>query len=301
LGEDNDGKNTTIYELNEKQKVLDNMKNDIKSFINLFIDFNKTASNENKIIKTGLFSSQISSNSPENKNASIQAAIQNGMAFADFSNCEKILKNHYNISDDINLLIKKVEFNPMFDIKRANDTAASQGVSFDFFNPVTKEILNATLCENAPTPIRIPFKKSERINMNMYQKASTVQAFLDLYNSVSPGYHSRCYKTTQFDTGADVSLNYKRTNMFQNQTVSCSSGCIYEGLDENKYVKCNCTSLSDKEISNTGNDEIFDPLPKMNYEIFVCYYETYTDVIKYKLFFYVIKIYLHINFNFRRT
>ncbi len=263
----------------DKQKVLDNMKGDVKNFLELLIDFNETNSNENKIVKTGLFSSQLTSDSPDNKNASMQAAIENRMAFADFSDCQKILKSYYNISEDINLLINKVEFDPMTDVKRANDSAASQGVSFEFINPLTKEKLNNTLCESVPTPISIPFKKSERINMQMYQKAATVKAFLDLYNSNSPGYHSRCFKTTQFDTGADVSLNYKRTNMFQNQTVSCSPGCIYEGLDENKYVKCNCTSSGNNEISNSGNDEYFSPLPKMNYDIIMCYKETYNDVI----------------------
>ena len=249
------------------------MKNDVKDFLGLFID-----TNENKIFKTELFSSQLFSSSPDNKNASIKAAIDNGMAFADLSNCQKILKSYYNISEEINLLINKVEFDPITDVYRANDTAASKGVSFDFIDPLTKKKLNITLCKSVPTPMSIPFKKSERLNMDMYQKASTVKAFLDLYNSNSPGYHSRCYKTTQFDTGADVSLNYKRTNMFQNQTVSCSTGCTYEGLDENKYVKCNCKELGSNEISNTGNDETFDPLPKMNYDIVICYHETYTHV-----------------------
>jgi len=278
-------KNTSNISNEDKQKEMDNMKNEIKSFITLLIDFNDSNStNLNKIIQTDLFSAQVTTDSPENKANNIKSAIENRLAHADLSNCEKQLKISYNISEDINLIIKKVEFDPITDVNRANDSSASKGVSFEFIDPITKNKLDTTFCDSTPTPISIPFKKSERIKMDLYQKATTVKSFLDLYNSNSPGYHSRCFKTTQFDTGADVSLNYKRTNMFQNQTISCNADCIYEGLDDNKYVKCNCNSTSGKEISNTGNDESFDPLPKMNYDIVMCYYETYTDVIENMLY-----------------
>lgn len=273
-------KNDTIE---GKQSVLNGMKNETQTFLNLLIDNIKNSTYLNEIIKTEIFSVQISADSPDKKEENIRSAIENKLAFANFSNCEKLLKDHYNISQEINLMMKKVEFDPITDLKRANDTAASQGVSFDFFNQLTKEKLNTSICESAPTPISIPFKRSDRLNMQMYQKAQTVRTILDLYNSNSPGYHSRCFKTTQFDTGADVSLNYKRSMMFQNQTVSCSVGCTYEGLDKNTYVKCNCKTSGSKEMSNTGNDEQFDPLPKMNYDIVICYYETYSDV-KFYLF-----------------
>ena len=225
-----------------KQNVIDKMKNETQNYLDLLIKSNKIYDNSSEIIKTDLFTVQISSESPNRKEENIKLAIKNKLAFADFSNCIKLVKENYNLPQEVNLLVKKVEFDPITDLKRANDSSASKGVSFDFFDPSTKQKLNTSICLTAPTPINIPFKQMQRLNMEMYEKAVTVRDFLDLYNSKSPGYHTRCYKTTQFDTGADVSLNYKRTKIFQNQTVSCSDGCSYKGLDENKYVKCNCNT-----------------------------------------------------------
>jgi len=66
--------------------------------------------------------------------------------------------------------------------------------------------------------------------------------------------------------------------MFQNTSISCSEGCTYEGLDENRYVKCNCKTNGESESSNTGMTHEFDPLPSMNYGIIKCFKETYDDV-----------------------
>ena len=39
---------------------------------------------------------------------------------------------------------------------------------------------------------------------------------LDLYSKESPAYHSRCIRSYELKTTADVSINYKRTKMFKN-------------------------------------------------------------------------------------
>ncbi len=279
---DYNNKSTSNITLEEKQNIMNELKNEIKNFIGLLIDFNDTKINDtNKIIKTDLFSVQIGTDNPDKKDEIIKSAIDNKMSFANFSNCLTIIKNFYNISEQTNILIKKIEFDPKTDITKFNDTISSKLVSFEFINPLNKEKLNTSICQSILTSLSIPFKKSEKINNEMYHKADIIKNIIDLYDSKSPGYHSRCFKTTQFDTGADVSLNYKRTNMFQNLTISCSEGCIYEGLDINNYVKCNCNTTGKGEISNTGNEEIFDPLPKMNYDIFWCYYETFHDVFSF--------------------
>lgn len=238
---------------------------------------------------------------PENEKLINEQAIKNGLAIGNYTQCEKILKNHYNISENITLLLKNMQFNPSTNLKNLDDTTASDSVSMEFINPENGEKLDSQLCNETPTPISIPFKKSERIKMDLYEKAAVLKGVVDLYDKESPGYKSRCLKSSEFDTGADTSINYRRTKLYQNESINCSPGCSYEGLDENKYVKCNCKTTQG-ELSN--NSTGFDPLlafPKFNYDIVLCYYETFTDVRIYKKYYFMIKYsiyYLKQGFNF---
>jgi len=206
--------------------------------------------------------------------------VDNKLAIGNYSLCEDILKKEYNISQSISLIIKMMQFDPITNLDKLNDTSASDAVSMEFINPENGVKLDSSICSKVPTPISIPFKKSERLKPELYAKAAVLKGVIDLYDKESPGYKSRCYKSKEFDTGADTSINYRRTKLYQNESINCSPGCAYEGLDENQYVLCNCNISQGGELSN--NSTGFDPLfsfPKFNYDITLCYYETFTDVI----------------------
>jgi hypothetical protein len=269
----------SLEEKKEKQKVLDDMKNDVKKFTDIFIG--NSTNHVDKILKTKIFTIQIIANNPNDTQKNNKKAIEEKISIVNFTQCENILKKEYNISQNTVLIMKKLEFTPKMDIKRANNLDASQGLTFEYIDPKTMKKLNSSICSKINTPISIPFKRGNRLKMEEYEKSALINAALDLYNNESPAYYSRCVKTNQIETGADVSINYKRSQMFQNTSITCSSECEYDGLDENKYVKCNCKTSGDKESSNTGDEFVFDPLPSMNYDIVLCHRETYKDVINY--------------------
>lgn len=161
-----------------------------------------------------------------------------------------------------------------------NDSTASDIVFLDFFHPKNHEKLDSSLCLNDTLAIKIPFQESIRLKMELYEEAAVLKGVIDIYNKNSPGYYSRCFKSYDFSTGGDTSINFRRTKLYQNETIDCSSGCVYDGLDENKYVKCNCEMRNDASFSNNSTD--FDPLeafPQMNFDIVVCYREVWNDVI----------------------
>ncbi len=274
-----------IKEMEEKQKIIDKMKENIKDFTNIFLD--KKSNSTNKIIKTEIFDLSINSQDPKNSESAEKEAIKQKLSTTNFTECENILKKHYNISSDKYIILKKVEFDSKMDLLRNDNPYASKGVTFEFLNPLTFEKLNTSICSQSEikSPMKIPFKQAERIKSDFYRESAAINLDLDLYNNNSLGYHSRCVKSNQLTTGADLSINYKRNKMFQNNSIECSSGCTYGGLDENKYVKCDCKINENMETSNNGGYVSFDPLPPMNYDIVVCYYEAYTDVIIYLIYF----------------
>ena len=272
----NNTNSTDNEELQEKQKQLNKIKDGVDKFLDVLI--NSTNINISMIIKTNHFSVFIGSQTKENEKERIKQAIENKMTIADFFNCENILKKLYNISEQLNLIVKKIEFSASTDLKRADDPNASQGVKFDFFHPGTKEKLNAEKCSEVPISLKLPFAKSEKLQMSLYEKSQVIKSVIDLYDKTTPGYNTRCLKTEQFDTGADTSVNYRRTKLFQNISMDCSGGCEYKGLDENKYVICNCNVTGHSEISNTAEDGALIKFPALNYDIVLCYKETYQNV-----------------------
>jgi len=221
-------------------------------------------------------------NSPLSKNFSEFlkiTAVSENMAFLNLTNCENILKKEYDIADNVHLLVQQIDLNSLLNrnYTEINITDTSNGVNFDFYNPYTKEKLNKSLCNEVSTPISIPFKNSSRIKPQIYTNLKIFPA-LDAYDIKSPSFHSRCYKSTSLESDADVSINYRRNNYYQNTSISCSEGCEYKGLDENIYVICDCHSLVNEDNSNNGILESLFSLPQFNYDIAFCYNETFSDV-----------------------
>lgn len=220
-------------------------------------------------------------------------AIENRLTIVNYKECEDYLKKINNITSEESLVIKQVEFDAQTDLLKINDSSASSGVTFEFYHPQTLDKLDASQCNDLNTGLKIPFKEAWRINMNLYQKTAYLSSVIDIYNKNSVGYYSRCVKTASNSTGADMSINYRRTVMFQNQTIQCSLGCSYKGLDENKYVKCECQTDGKNEISNNSTDEYLVSLPAMNYDIALCYKEAFFDV-----FYFLINLLLNFHSSF---
>lgn len=279
---DDKNNNTSIPESNNTSIPNNNLKNTIKVFKSdtISAQFLKLPSKAHRR-RMRLLNNNNNTNSTIDQDFQsyyYSLSRQNQMASVDPTYCEEILRAFYNISDDQSLLLKQVEFDSTTNLDKLNDTYASSGVAFEYFHPQTQRKLNSSICSNITTPVKIPFKQEKRINIDLYQKSLYLSSIIDIYNSQSPGYYSRCLKSDNIDTGADTSINYRRTVMFQNASMECSAGCTYEGLDENKYVKCNCKTDLKQEMSNSASEGPFLSMPPMNYDIVLCYKETYYDV-----------------------
>ena len=289
--QENEISNAAIIQ--EKKNLLNEMKNSVNDFVDVMIKAKKkhkkfrflsenANSNETEssltILKTDIFSVEIASQDKSNEKENREASLKNKLSIANFTLCENRLKSHFNISQNVTLLYKKMEFDSKTDLSRAADPFGSRGVSFEFYNPDTLDKLNSSICSEILTPIKIPFKKIERLTISLYLANLAVNKDVDIYNKESPGFYSRCVKSKDLNTSADTSMSFRRNKLFQNETLECSSICSYQGLDENGYIQCDCTTSGKQEISNTGSDFFFNPIPPMNYDIITCYSETYNDV-----------------------
>jgi len=205
--------------------------------------------------------------------------LENKMAFPNTTNCENKLKEFYNITKEKNIIIKNIQTNSMFDLTKTNYNETSDRINLEFFHPITKEKLNTTICSQIKSPIKIPFKNSKRLKPDDYILSKKLEGIIDIYDKESPGFHTRCLQSKDYTTNADTSINFRRMKLYKNETISCSDGCTYKGLDENMYVICECELKEGSAISNdsTGFTPLFS-FPNFNYDILLCFKEVREDV-----------------------
>jgi hypothetical protein len=219
----------------------------------------------------------------EQSNSDSTEALSDNMANIDFENCKIILMNIYNITEE-SIVMKQMDYNAKTNIDKMGDATQSNSTNFAFFNIQDNEKLNTTYCKGISVPISLSIPNSERLNMQLYTLSAKLLEGTDVYNKESPSFHSRCFKSFDFNTTADISINARRTNLYQNDSMNCSPGCDYKGIDDERKVICDCSELGESELSNNSTlDDLFK-MPAMNFDISLCYNQVFLNV-KFLLYF----------------
>ena len=135
--------------------------------------------------------------------------------------CENLLKNDYNISEndslyilqiiskEIGMKIPKIEYEIYYPIYNSNN--------------LTK--LNLTSCKDTKLEISIKVKINDTI---------------DKYNSSSDYYNNICHKTTS-ESGTDISLKDRRYEFVNNNLTICQENCKLIDYNYTKEkAKCSC-------------------------------------------------------------
>lgn len=243
------------------QAQIDSMKSNLLLYMDMLV---KSGDLDNDTIIGEMFSLQVSTDSEQMKSD----AIKNGLSFINSTACETILKSYYNISQSTSLMVQKVDFSSSTNLDNLNDTNASNGIRYSFFNPVTKVKLNSSLCENSTVSISIPIKNSSNLNMSLYSNLSKIG--VDIFDANDTAFVSRCISVLDPETNISTSVNYRIENYGQT-SAQCSENCTYNGIDENNYVQCDCVGVTESETSNTFDKIELTKFPTMNWGIVVCY------------------------------
>ena len=132
--------------------------------------------------------------------------------------CEKVLKEKYEISSNIPLIIYKIE--------EKEEEFLIPLIEYEIFNSKTNEKLNLNICENLNISISIPVFINETI---LYK-----------YNPNNNYYNDIC-NTSISEYGTDMTL-YDRKNEYNNNNYFlCLVNCAYFNYNlDNKKVICQC-------------------------------------------------------------
>ena len=197
---------------------------------------------------------KISLTTTENQNNN----IYNNTTTIDLSDCEKILRTIYNISDDKKIYLLKIEVE--------QEKMKIPKIEYDIYykeNEANLVKLNLNYCNNCRANLLLPIE----INEN-----------LDMYNSSSRYYNDICY-TTKSDSGTDITLKDRQNDFILKNRTVCQDDCIFADYDKNtKKVKCSCkikepsTSTADMNIDTKKLLKNFIDIKNIaNIGILVCY------------------------------
>ena len=191
-----------------------------KDFDTSNIDKGKDEIIENEKVKISLTTVQ---NQKNNVNYNISRI--------DLGECEYILREYYNISNNTTLYMKKI------DVKQEGYKIPK--IEFDVYcklSGLNLEKLNLSICENTKINIYIPIDISEN---------------LDKFNSSSGYYNDICYTTTS-ESGTDISLKDRKNEFITQNRTTCQDGCDFSEYDyTTKNAKCSCNvKESSSSIAN---------------------------------------------------
>ena len=249
----NNEKNITKKSKDEEIKCCDNI---LKKIENGFTSRNYNTSSldngKDKIIETEKIRITLTTTQNQRNN------IFKNMTNIDLGECETLLKNYYNISDDESLYIKKLDI--------FQEGMKTLKVEYDVYAKLhgnNLEILNLTVCRQRKITISIPIVLPENI---------------DIFNSSSGYYNDICY-TTSSEYGTDILLKDRQKEFIDKNKIVCQEDCEFSEYNyEALIAKCSCNvkasskSFAEMNINKEKLLENFKNIKNLiNFKFLICY------------------------------
>ena len=198
---------------------------------------------------------------PSNINSSI--VKESGSPVVELKECEKILRDTYNIPDNEELYIGQIVY------KNTSENSASNQVQYEVYRE-NKEKVDLEPCEGTNITITQSIINTENINLEL-AKLFLSQG-IDIYDENDAVFNDRC--TSMSIDGKDISMEDRR-NKIHKKVNFCSDGCEVDTLNlTTNEVECVCSVKSDGFNSVLEENEIFSTfsslLTSTNINLFLC-------------------------------
>ena len=180
----------------------------------------------------------------------------------DIKDCEKTLRDKYNLSDDVLLYMKKIEVK--------EEGMKIPKIEFDIYiklNGTNLIKLNLSYCEDDKIEISIPFILDESI---------------EKHNSSSDYYNNICYPTTS-ESGTDIILKDRQKEFIDKNKTACQENCVFTEYDNiTQKAKCSCNIMESSKhfvdiyINKTKLYKNFVNIKNIaNIDLLICYKELF--------------------------
>ena len=190
--------------------------------------------------------------------------IKMGISAVDLGNCSNVLKQHYNIPNEENLIILNIE-------TKNNESSKSEDKSFNLGKNLHLEIydnsgnkLNLSICKEDIKVMKYIGDVADELNINSAKDYA--DKGVDVFNPQDDFFNDICHPYDNTD-GKDIILDDRRSDLYQNTTF-CENGCTYTGMNYDLMVaNCLCDSdMLEKEEQNITNDEEMQKSESLNFK-----------------------------------
>ena len=190
------------------------------------------------------------------------------VSLIDFGECEKILKEKYEIDY---LLIFKMDV-------KLNDSYPTF-VEYEVYSPENKTKLDLSFCENTQIDIYVPLNLDNDTN-DLYNSMN--KNGFDIFNVNNSFYNDVCIPFTSND-GTDMTLNDRQNTYYNDNITLCESSCIYKSYNStNGKAKCQCsvktniTEMKTISYDKIDIDVLLDIKTFSNIELIKCFKLTFS-------------------------
>ena len=168
----------------------------------------------------------------------------------DFSSCEKILRNHNNISNSSIVTFFQLE------LTNKNSDSLINQVGYQAFDE-ERNPLDLSLCNDTNIKIFHLIKKNSSFNLSFVSSFKNIN--VDVFNIKDSFFNDICYSYS--DSENDVILADRIINFYKNYTL-CQEGCTYlEANLEMMTIICDCKVK--QNITTNLTNSIFSQIPSL--------------------------------------
>ena len=209
----------------------------------------------------------------------INTNLNNNITLVHLAECEKALRNFYNISEKENLYLKKIDI--------LQQGMKIPKIEYDVYSKLFGQNLtklNLSICNETKISITIPIKISEN---------------LDILNTSSGYYNDFCYITK--DSGIDLLIKDRQKEFIKGNKTICQEDCDFSYYNySSNTANCSCfvkASSNNFENMNINMSKLYDNFEEVkngmdisNLGITSCNVLTSSDNIKSNSGFYLLLI-----------
>ena len=213
----------------------------------------------------------------------------------DLGKCTNVLKEHYNISENENLIIMNMEMKNDKNEDNNNDDNSfilRKNTQLEVYDYSGRK-LNLSICNEN---IKIMKYIGDVENLNIQSAKAFSEQGIDIFNAKDDFFNDIFHQYESTD-GKDIIISDRREDIYINATF-CQIGCTYNGINYDLMAaNCICKSnifQEDENIISENNENIeflnfktskkvfLENIFSFNYEVFRCYNLAFNSKILYK-------------------
>ena len=157
------------------------------------------------------------------------STISKNTTYIEFSECEKLLRQKYNLSDTSTITFFQ------FEISNDDPNVLINQIKYTAYDENKKE-LDLTLCKDIDTRIHYNIKNNTNLDLSSISNFKSLG--FDLLNINDKFFTDLCQSYS--DSGNDMILSDRIKFLYKNYSL-CEEGCDYNNIDtENQMIACDC-------------------------------------------------------------